>query len=345
MSSADSLAASRAVTYGCAGHRLTAEERQFFRDADPFGFILFGRNVASPDQVRALVSELRDAVGRDAPVLIDQEGGRVARLRPPHWPAHTPARTIGGVAEADRSRGLRAAWLHGRLIGAMLADLGIDLDCAPVADIPVPGSHDVIGDRAFCGDAHLAADLARAMADGLAAAGVMPCVKHIPGHGRALADSHLELPVVKASRTELEVTDFLPFRLLSGLPTGMAAHIVFTSIDADRPSSTSATVVNEVIRGWIGFDGLLFSDDLSMQALRGGPAERALAVLAGGCDIALHCNGKLAEMVEIAAAAPHMTEAAVLRWRRAKAWMPAVQAADTAALRAEFDQLLAAGDV
>ncbi|ACI98450.1 beta-N-acetylhexosaminidase [Rhodospirillum centenum] len=331
-----------AVAFGCAGPDLTAQERAFFREADPFGFILFRRNAETPEQVRRLTGDLRDAVGRDAPVLIDQEGGRVARLRPPHWPEFPAARRIGDLAERDPEAGARAAWLDGRLLAHMLADVGIDVDCAPVADLPVPGSHDVIGDRAFGADPGLVARLARAQAEGLLAGGVLPVVKHLPGHGRASADSHRELPVVTAERAVLEATDFAPFRALSDLPCGMAAHVVYTAVDPAMPASTSAAVIRTVIRGWIGFQGLLFSDDLSMQALSGGPGERARAVLAGGCDVALHCNGVLAEMLEIAAAAPHLSEAGAVRWGRAAALRDAVEPADAGALRREFDALLAA---
>jgi len=320
-------------------------ERDFFRDADPFGFILFRRNVRDPEQVRHLVTALRDCVGRPAPILIDQEGGRVARLRPPHWPEHPPARRIGQLAEMDRAAGHRAAWLNGRLLAAMLSDLGIDVDCAPVADVPVPGSHDVIGDRAFADDPGLVADLCRAFADGMMAGGVLPVVKHVPGHGRAGADSHKELPVVNAGRDTLERTDFAPFRDLADLPLAMAAHVVYPAVDPSRPASTSPTVIGEVVREWIGFDGLLFSDDLSMEALSGSPADRALAVLAGGCDVALHCNGDMAEMRAVAAVAPRLEPAGQARWLRAESRKSMPDGADIAALRQEFDRLLTVGMV
>ncbi|WP_114391662.1 beta-N-acetylhexosaminidase [Oleisolibacter albus] len=338
-----------AAVYGCGGPALGADERAFFREADPFGFILFRRNVETPEQVRALVAELRACVGRDAPVLIDQEGGRVARLRPPHWPALPSARTIGAVAggiaaggaAAGEAQAVRAAWLHGRLLAAMLADLGIDVDCAPVADVPVPGAHDVIGDRAFALEPGRVAALARAQAEGLLAGGVLPVLKHLPGHGRAHADSHLELPVVDAGREALEALDFAPFKALADLPLGMVAHIVFTAIDPHRPSSISVPVIDGIIRGHIGFQGLLFSDDIGMQALAGGAGDRAAAVLAGGCDVALHCSGVLAEMQDVARAVRPLTAAAERRWRSAAALKIPAAPADIPGLRAEFDALLA----
>jgi len=326
-----------AIAFGCAGPALTPDEKAFYRDADPFGFILFRRNVETPEQVRALVSDLRDSVGRNAPVLIDQEGGRVARLRPPHWPALPAAAQVGALG----ANAARAAWLHGRLLAAMLADLGIDVDCAPVADVPVPGSHDVIGDRAFAGDPALVSVLAAAQADGLLAGGVLPVVKHVPGHGRAFADSHQELPVVTTGLAELEAWDFAPFKALAGLPLAMVAHVVYSAIDPDHPSSVSSKVIGEIVRGRIGFDGLLFSDDLSMQALSGTVGTRTAAVLAAGCDIALHCNGKMDEMLDTIAHAHMMTTLAEQRWARAMAWRrPVPDAAEIAAQRAEFDGLL-----
>ncbi len=328
-----------ALVLGCEGTVLTAAERDFFRDANPLGFILFRRNVDSPDQVRALVDSLRDAVGRHAPILIDQEGGRVARLRAPHWPELPAARVVGDLADADKAG--QAAWLHGRLLAAMLSDLGIDVDCAPVADVPVPGAHDVIGDRAFAMDPGTVAALAASQAAGLLAGGVLPIVKHIPGHGRAFADSHKELPVVNTARAELEAWDFAPFKALSHLPAAMVAHVVYTDIDADHPSSISPTVIRDIVRGHIGFDGLLFSDDLSMQALSGTLGQRTAAVLAAGCDVALHCNGQMVEMLDVAANARTLDAAGLRRWSAASALVAAAPPTDINALRAEFDRLLA----
>ncbi|MFV3130117.1 beta-N-acetylhexosaminidase [Niveispirillum sp. KHB5.9] len=328
-----------ALVLGCEGTVLSAAERDFFRDANPLGFILFRRNVDSPDQVRALVADLRASVGRHAPILIDQEGGRVARLRGPHWPELPPARAVGDIADLDAAG--QAAWLHGRLLAAMLADLGIDVDCAPVADVPVPGAHDVIGDRAFAMDPSRVARLAGAQAAGLLAGGVLPVVKHVPGHGRAFADSHKELPVVHTKRAELEAWDFAPFKELAGLPAAMVAHVVFTDIDPALPASVSSTVIADIIRGHIGFDGLLFSDDLSMQALSGTLGQRTAAVLAAGCDVALHCNGQMVEMLDVAANARALDDAAMRRWTTASALVAAAPPTDINALRAEFDRLLA----
>lgn len=335
-------AAHRAVVFGAAGTALTAEERAFFRDADPLGFILFRRNCDTPDQVRALVDSLREAVGRaDAPVLIDQEGGRVARMRPPHWPAFPPMRAFGDLAARDAAAGREAARINARLLALMLADCGVSVDCAPVCDVPVEGAHDIIGDRAFCGDPARVADLARATCEGLMAGGVLPVVKHMPGHGRAFADSHAELPVVDAPRAALEETDFAPFRALADMPLGMVAHVVLKAIDPDAPASTSPIVVRDVVRGApIGFDGLLFSDDLSMGALAGGMRSRAEAVLAAGLDIALHCNGVMEEMVAVAEGVPAMSGEAVRRWAKAEAMCGPAQPADAAALRARLAELL-----
>ncbi|WP_448187716.1 beta-N-acetylhexosaminidase [Azospirillum sp. sgz301742] len=333
----------RAIILGCAGTTLSDDERALYTRADPLGFILFRRNCETPEQVRALVAAMRKAVGRpDAPVLIDQEGGRVARLRPPHWPSNPPARIFGELAERDRAAGREAAWINGRLLAHALADVGITVDCAPVCDVPVEGAHDVIGDRAFARDPALVAELARATCEGLLAGGVLPVVKHLPGHGRAFADSHAELPVVDAPRADLEATDFAPFRNLADMPLGMVAHVVLKTVDPFRPSSTSPTVIADIVRGpSIGFDGLLFSDDLSMGALSGNAGERTAAVLAAGCDVALHCNGNMAEMVQVAAAAPILSYAAAQRWARAQAVRGVPEAADADALRARLDALLA----
>ncbi len=332
----------RAVVFGCAGPTLGAGERAFFRAADPLGFILFRRNCDTPAQLRALVADLRDSVGRpDAPVLIDQEGGRVARLRPPHWPAFPPMRVFGDLAARDPEAGREAAWINARLIAHALEGAGVTVDCAPVCDVPVEGAHDIIGDRAFARDPARVAALARATCEGLLAGGVLPVIKHIPGHGRAFADSHAELPVVDVSRAALEESDFPPFRALADMPLGMVAHVVLKAVDPDAPASVSATVVREVVRGApIGFDGLLFSDDLSMGALEGDMGRRAEAVLAAGLDVVLHCNGAMAEMEAVAAAVPAMTEAAARRWARAEAARRPAEPADVTALRTRLADLL-----
>jgi beta-N-acetylhexosaminidase len=308
----------RAVIFGCAATVLSDAEKAFFARTDPLGFILFRRNIETPDQVRALVAALRDSVGRAAPVLVDQEGGRVQRLRPPHWHALPPAAAIGQVAARDRSAGERAAWSAGRLIASDLAPLGIDVDCAPVADLRFAGAHDVIGDRAFASDPEAVSALALAFAAGLAAGRVTPVVKHMPGHGRATVDSHHALPVVSATLVELEQTDFAAFRPLANLPWGISAHVLYTALDADRAGTCSRTVIDRAIRGAIGFDGLLLTDDISMQALGGSIAERAAAALDAGCDVALHCTGDLVEMEAVAAVVGRLSTAGSRRLVRAR---------------------------
>src|SRR5437764_849439 len=295
------MASPKATIFGCAGPTLSAEERAFFRDADPLGFILFARNIETPEQARRLTEELRSCVARaEAPVLIDQEGGRVARLRPPHWRKAPPARVLGELYARDQERGLEATALNSRLLAADVASIGCDVDCVPVLDIGFPETHAVIGDRAYAGQPEPVAALGRAAAEGLTAEGVMPVIKHMPGHGRATVDSHDNLPRVTVSRDTLERTDFLPFKLLSDLPWAMTAHVLYEAIDPDAALTVSTRGVKDIVRGHIGFNGLLLSDDLSMQALGGTLGERAARSLAAGCDIALHCNGRMAEMVEVA---------------------------------------------
>jgi len=286
-----------ACILGCEGLKLSEDERAFFRDADPWGFILFKRNVESPDQVRALTEDLRDCIGRaDAPILIDQEGGRVQRLGPPHWRRYPPGRAYGDLLANDPLQRREIARLGARLLAHDLVAVGINVDCLPVLDVPAPGAHDVIGDRAYGDEVQTVALLGRAAAEGLIAGGVLPVIKHIPGHGRATADSHLNLPVVDARRAELEARDFEPFRVLSDMPMAMTAHVVYAALDPRQPATTSPMVIRKVIRGAIGFSGLLMSDDLSMKALSGDFAERTHASLAAGCDVVLHCNGNMAEM-------------------------------------------------
>jgi beta-N-acetylhexosaminidase len=306
----------KAVIFGCAGTTLTADERAFFRDADPLGFILFARNIETPEQTRRLTDEMRSCVARaEAPVLIDQEGGRVARLKPPHWRKAPPGRVLGELYARDREAGLEAARLNSRLLALDVASVGCDVDCLPVLDIALPGAHSVIGDRAYAEQPEAVAAIGRAAAEGLMAEGVMPVIKHIPGHGRAMVDSHHAAPTVTEPRDTLERTDFLPFKLLSDLPWAMTAHVVYQAIDPDAVLTVSARGVKEVVRGHIGFDGLLLSDDLSMEALGGRLGERAAKVLAAGCDIALHCNGEWPEMVEVAANAGAMTRDALRRFQ------------------------------
>ncbi|HLN08419.1 MAG TPA: beta-N-acetylhexosaminidase [Xanthobacteraceae bacterium] len=331
----------RAFITGAAGVQLTTDERAFLRDADPWGLILFARNVESPDQVSRLVAGFREAVGRgDAPVLIDQEGGRVQRLGPPHWPSYPAGAAYGRLYHDDRSVGLAAARLGARLIAADLDALGITVDCMPIADVLGPGADPVIGDRAFGTTTDQVSAIATAFAAGLADGGVLQVLKHIPGHGRAAADSHHRLPVVTTDRGTLEATDFAAFRFLAGLPLAMTAHVVFSAIDSTAPATTSATMVREVIRGSIGFDGLLMSDDLAMNALSGTMAQRARAVIAAGCDMVLHCNGRLAEMQAIAAVVPSLSGRAAARASAALASRRSPTDIDVAAARDEFASLL-----
>src|SRR6201996_1076565 len=308
---------SRAI-YGCAATSLSAAEKSFFREVRPWGFILFARNISDPAQVTALVQELRETVGDEkAPVLIDQEGGRVARLKPPHWHARPPAARFGALHGTNPEAAREAVYLNARLIAHALASLGINVDCLPVLDVPVPGAHDVIGDRAFSTDPSTIITLGKAQIEGLIDGGVLPVMKHIPGHGRAGADSHLALPRVSASARELSASDFITFRGLNTCPIAMTAHVVYDSIDPQRPATTSPKVIRDVIRGEIGFDGLLMSDDLSMQALEGPLGSRAKAALFAGCDIVLHCNGDMDEMKQIAVEAKILDGMALKRAEQA----------------------------
>jgi len=325
------------------------EERALFRDLDPLGFILFARHIRSAEQVRRLTAELRDLVGRaDAPILIDQEGGRVQRLKPPTWRAAPPAERFGQRAASDLAAARRAVFLNHRLLAGELLELGIDVDCAPVVDLRHAGAHQVIGDRAFSGDPLLVADLGRAAMEGLLAGGVQPIVKHIPGHGRALVDSHHALPRCATPLAELIASDFLPFRLLRDAPWAMTAHVVFEAVDPTQSATTSAKVIGEVIRGHIGFDGLLISDDLLMRALadpagdnaRDAVADGARRALAAGCDLLLHCNGTLEEKRRIAAVTPPMDGEAERRFRRARAQVAAAERSPLPPL-AQLDGLLA----
>ncbi|MBY0299065.1 MAG: beta-N-acetylhexosaminidase [Methylobacterium sp.] len=334
---------SLALILGCAGPTLSPEETAFFRETRPWGFILFKRNIVSPEQVRALTDALRETVGRaDAPVLIDQEGGRVQRMGPPHWPAYPSGRRY--LSAGGLEAGPTLARLGARLMAHDLAAAGITVDCAPVLDVPVPGASDVIGDRAYGTDPETVAVFGRAVAEGLLAGGVLPVIKHMPGHGRATADSHLALPVVEAAREELEARDFRPFRALRDLPLAMSAHVVFSAIDPDGPATTSARVIAEVVRGTIGFDGLLMTDDLSMKALSGSFRDRTRAAFRAGCDVALHCNGERAEMEGVAAAAPALAGTALRRAEAALAHLnrAAAPGFDVAEARARLEAGLAA---
>jgi len=334
----------KAFITGVAGPEMSAEERAFVRDERPWGLILFRRNCREPAAVAALAAAFRDLVGRpDAPLLIDQEGGRVQRLAPPHWRRYPPARAFGALYAADREAGLSACFAGARLIAEDLAALGITIDCLPVLDVPEAGSHDVIGDRGYGETADLVAALGRAAADGLLAGGVLPVMKHAPGHGRSRADSHLALPVVDAPLEVLAAVDFAPFRALADLPFAMSAHVVYTALDPDRPATVSPRVIGEVIRGTIGFDGCLISDDVSMKALGDDVGASTRALFAAGCDIALHCNGDLAEMRAVAAAAPPLAGRSAERAGRGLAARRPPGRFDRDAALAAIDRLMPAG--
>jgi beta-N-acetylhexosaminidase len=331
----------RAFITSVSGTELSPAERAFIAAERPWGFILFKRNIETPAQVRRLVTEMREAGGEsNAPVLVDQEGGSVQRFRPPHWPLYPAGAVFGRLYDMNPVWGLTAAKLSARLIAADLADVGVDVDCLPLADVPVPGANDVIGDRAYGEEPRKVAAIARAVTDGLEQGGILPVLKHIPGHGRAMADSHLSLPTVDTPRDELDRTDFAAFRLLSDLPMAMTAHVVFSAIDPAHPATTSATMIEQVIRGAIGFQGLLMSDDVGMNALEGSIAERSRAVVAAGCDIILHCSGVLDEMQQVAREAPELAGEALARARRALVARKAAQPFDRVAARAELDALV-----
>ncbi len=333
-----------AVIFGCSGLVLGDDERRFFGQSDPLGFILFARNCKNPGQVRRLVEDLRASVGRsDAPILIDQEGGRVVRLKPPHWRASPAPARFAKLARRDPQRAVRAARLNARLIAAELYDLGITVNCAPVLDVPGADADPIIGERAAGDTADMAALLGRAACEGFLAGGVAPVLKHIPGHGRATSDSHKQLPLVEASWKELEKVDFAPFRALKEMPWAMTAHVAYQVVDGLTPATTSVQVIEEVIRGAIDYQGLLVSDDLEMQALQGGLDDRARAALAAGCDLVLHCNGSIAEMRSVAAVCTPLSQAAAGRLGRAGSQTSTPQAFDAKVAAAEFDDLLAAG--
>jgi beta-N-acetylhexosaminidase len=331
--------ATRAFISGLAGTILSPAERSFLRAAEPWGVILFARNVEAPQQVSRLTKSVREALSRDAPVLVDQEGGRVQRLGPPHWPSYPPGAAYGRIYDRSPAEGKRAAYLGAYLMAADLTAVGIDVDSLPIADVPIDGASSVIGDRAYGDTAEKVAIIARCVADGLLDCGVLPVLKHIPGHGRAAADSHGELPIVEADRSTLLATDFAAFRPLGDLPVGMTAHVVYTAIDPLAPATTSGTVVREVIRDWLGFSGLLMSDDISMGALSGSLDRRSRAAIAAGCELVLHCNGKLAEMEEVAAAVPILGGKAAVRAESALARRRVLEKHDATELRVEWTTL------
>lgn len=332
----------KAMILGCLGQRLTADEKAFYRDEQPWGFILFGRNIGDAEQVKDLVAEMRETVGGGAevPVLIDQEGGRVQRIREPIAPRYPSGADLGALYVQDAEKGLRAAWLMSRLHAFDLYRLGINVDCLPVLDVPIEGASNVIGNRAYSNDPYVVAKMGQAAADGLKAGGVLPVMKHIPGHGRGMADSHHELPVVTVPRAELEAHDFVPFKALAHELMGMSCHVVYTDIDPDRPASTSRIVTEEIIRKAIGFGGLLMSDDISMNALEGTIGERAVRI-AATLDVVLHCHGHMDEMKAVASAVSELSGKARARADAVEEAFVAPDTADEQALRDEFANLMA----
>ncbi len=330
------------VIFGVSGLELTAEERDFFRDADPLGYILFKRNCESRAQMRALTDSLRELSGRaDLPILIDQEGGRVSRMVPPEWPAFPAGEAFGRLYDVAPISAIEAARANYHALALMLAEVGVSVDAAPLLDVVQPEVTQAIGDRAFGGEPMRVAALGKACLEGLRRGGVVGIVKHMPGHGRALVDSHLELPRVKVPAAALE-TDIAPFRALHDAPMGMTCHVVFEAWDAERPATLSPQVISEVIRGAIGFDGLLMTDDIDMKALSGTPGEKAGQALAAGCDVVLDCWARMDEMIEIAALLPDATPQCIDRLERAMATTGADEPeADFVELIAKRDELLA----
>lgn len=332
----------QAAIYAPEALELSRDERRFFKDADPAGFILFRRNCEDAEQLLRLTDSLREISGRpDVPILIDQEGGRVARMRPPVWPAFPAAERFSDLYRTAPMSAIEAVRSNARALALMLRSCGINVDALPLLDVRQPGATDIIGDRALGEEPMQVAALGRAVLDGLASAAVVGIVKHMPGHGRALVDSHKELPVVHASAEELE-TDLEPFERLAWAPMGMTAHVVYTAWDVERPASMSATVIRDIIRGRIGFDGFLMSDDIGMEALQGDFASRAAGVVQAGCDAALHCSGRMEEMVAVASAVPQLSHDGEARLARAMAsTMLEPDGADFAEEIAKRDALLA----
>jgi len=330
-----------AVIFGCSDLALSDQELDLFRNAAPWGLILFARNVDNPDQVRALIRSFRNCVGRQtAPVFIDQEGGRVARLKPPHWRAAPPAAVFGALYAISPEKAREACYLNARLLADELTELGITADCAPVLDVPTPGSHQIIGDRAFSSDPAIVADLGRQFCAGLLAGGVLPVIKHIPGHGRAGADSHLDLPRVDTRLSELQDSDLVPFRAMAAMPLAMTAHVAYTAIDGLLPASHSRTLIHTVIRKEAGFTGALMCDDLGMAALEGNLPERAQKALEAGCDLVLHCSGVMAEMQEVMRTVPTLSGVALERCEAALTWLQKPDPFDRADAEARLATLL-----
>lgn len=336
---------SKAMIVGCASTKLTPEEVLLFAEHKPWGLILFARNIGTADEIKSLTAHFRDIVGRDeAPVFIDQEGGRVQRIKAPIAQNYPSGATLGAIYAVNAEQGMRVAKIMSKLHAADLLPLGINADCLPVLDVPIRGAHDVIGDRAYGYSAQAVADMGKAAADGLLAGGVLPVIKHIPGHGRALVDSHKSLPRVDADHGSLSAQDFEPFKQLAEMPMAMTAHVIYEALDDSAPATTSKTVIDRIIRGEIGFDGLLMTDDLSMQALSGDFQDRAKASFAAGCDVVLHCNGVMDEMLPVCEATPILSGRALERANAATGLLkkPKEAANQVAALRDEFNALVSA---
>ncbi|WP_297322714.1 beta-N-acetylhexosaminidase [uncultured Bartonella sp.] len=336
------MAKMKAMITGISGSVLTTDEKRFIEENQPWAFILFSRNIGSASQVRALTASLQDACGReDVFIFIDQEGGRVQRLRAPLAPNYPAAATLGAIYKHNNQKGSRAAWIMSRLHAFDLQRLGINADCLPLLDVPIEGADDIIGSRAYGRDPQTVTAMGRQAAEGLQAGGVLPVMKHIPGHGRALCDTHKSLARVSAPIDILRATDFVPFKALSHLPVAMTAHVVYECVDWQRPATLSKAVINQIIRDEIGFDGLLMTDDLSMKALSGDFSDLTDEAFEAGCDIVLHCNGDLEEMLKIAAATPFLEGKALLRAKSARNFVQQPEGADEQALREEFQSLLA----
>lgn len=331
------MSESKAVIIGVSGTELSPDEKALFADTRPWGFILFARSLKDENQIKDLNAALRESIGNpDAPIFIDQEGGRVQRLRPPLAPNYPPASKLGELYARDRQAGLDAARLMSRLHALDLRKYGFTADCLPVLDVPVPGANSVIGDRAYCDNPQSVLAMGRAAAEGLMEGGILPVIKHMPGHGRGFADSHHSLPVVDATLEELMAHDFVPFRALNDMPMAMTGHLVFTAIDKENPATTSKKVVSQIIRKYIGFDGLLMSDDASMNALSGDLATRTSAIFAGGCDVVLHCNGVMEEMKAVAGNTPVLKGEALRRANAALARLETGHGHNEIAMRDAF---------
>ncbi|MEE9313304.1 MAG: beta-N-acetylhexosaminidase [Rhizobiaceae bacterium] len=331
----------KAMICGLHGLEMNEDELAFFKEVQPWGFILFARNVDTPEQLMKLTASLRAAVGRDdAPILVDQEGGRVQRLRPPHWEKYPPAAAVGNLYKQDNNKGRRAAWLLSRLLAFDLLAMGITVDCLPVLDVPSPDGHDCIGDRAYGATQEQVATLGRSVCEGIMAGGVMPVIKHIPGHGRANVDSHFKLPVVEESFETLAATDFKPFLELKHIPMAMTAHVIYSALDPNNPATTSKLVMDQIIRGHLGYDGLIMCDDITMNALSGDLTERTNSIFAAGCDIVLHCTGEMEEMKEVAAATPMLSGKAEQRAKVALVGIGETDGMKEADCRAEFADLM-----